>query len=526
MWDDDNNIVNNTYVKESGHIKDLFTKDLVAGSGTKIGWYRPFLLLTYTADYRIWGLNPAGFHVVNILLHIVSAFLLFCFAGRLLKNKKAALIAGLLFLAHPVQTEAVSYISGRADLLMVLFTLVSLLTFKSFQETQGDRRIVYLLASLASFWLALLSKESAIVLPLILVLFILTFGESSHNKLAELKSTLPFGGLAILYLAIRLAVLGSNNLADLGRNLFHRILVFLKVLPTYWQALIWPSNLHYHFERKLTISSWDKTLIISLIIIATLIFIVYKLRHKNRVALFGLGWFFLALLPVSGILIPINFVIGERWLYFAGTGIFLIAGVFLAKLWDALPKFKKMKSLGVILFAAYIISLGVIGIKRNVAWRNGITLLQNTLAYAPNDPKLRNSLGLEYIKQKRDSEALREFKTAALTDPSDASIHYNLSIFYLTHQMSGEAITELEKMINLGQNLEFGYNMLADLTYKNKKYEESAKWLEKLSKLTPGSWQVYYKLAIVYNLMGAKDKAVGALNMAVELNPDLNQQPK
>ena len=148
-------------------------------------------------------------------------------------------------------------------------------------------------------------------------------------------------------------------------------------------------------------------------------------------------------------------------------------------------------------------------------------MLTNTLKYAPNDPKLHNSLGLEYIKEGQDDEALQEFKLASSIDPADALIRYNLGVFYATHKMSEEAINEFEKMVSLNQNLKFGYGILADLNYQNKEYTETVKWLEKLSEISPDSWEVYYKLGIVYNLMGDNDNSNKVLNQAIKLNPEL-----
>ncbi len=155
LFDDNDTIVGNTYIRDFKHIKEIFTQDVTAGSGSIIGWYRPVLLLSYTVDYSIWQLSYYGYHLINILLQIFSSIVLFFIVFKLFNKIRTSFLSGLIFLIHPVQTEAVSYISDRADLLLVFFLLISLLALQFFMEVEDTRkRIILLSLSLGSFIVA------------------------------------------------------------------------------------------------------------------------------------------------------------------------------------------------------------------------------------------------------------------------------------------------------------------------------------------------------------------------------------
>lgn len=182
------------------------------------GFFRPLFILSYIIDSRLWGARPTGYHLTNVLLHGLNSYLVYGLALSLLRPQKLAedsarrigLAAGLLFLLHPSHTEAVSWISGRADLLATLFSLAALLSYISYL---GRRRGVYLLLSLFSFALALLSKESAASLPFILFAVGFYFAATPERRDASympaLKTSALFFPVLLLFVVIRRAALGA-----------------------------------------------------------------------------------------------------------------------------------------------------------------------------------------------------------------------------------------------------------------------------------------------------------------------------
>lgn len=182
---------------------------------TQGGFFRPLFTLTFFIDYAIWGLRPIGFHLTNLVLHVLNSLLLVLFTRRLVRPQGLApaaqglvpVAAGFMFLLHPSHSEAVSWISGRADLLATFFCLLSLLFYCSYLESRLTRR---LLVSLVTFGLALLSKESAICLPLLLLALTFAMRKENPNRAVTVwKAIVPFLVTLIIFVLLRAAFIGS-----------------------------------------------------------------------------------------------------------------------------------------------------------------------------------------------------------------------------------------------------------------------------------------------------------------------------
>lgn len=524
LFDDFGNVVDNVYVKDFSHLKEIFTQDSLAGAGFKLGWYRPVLLLSYAVDYHLWGLNPVGYHVVNIFLHIFSATALFFITLKLFKKIKIAFLSGFIFLIHPVQTEVVSYISGRADILLVFFLLISFLALLySLKVTGSRKKIILIFISLASFIMALLSKETAIIFPFLIVLFRTTLNKGNSIK-NNLRTTAPFFAIAGAYQLLRIYILDLTNAYNsFGQDLIQRSWMFLRVLPIYWGKLILPVDLHYHYERKLLINHLDPQVIVSILILAAIIILVKICKTQRNLIIFGFGWFFIAMIPTSGILVPINFIIGERWLYFSTIGIILIIAVLVHKFFNYPPKSNYFGRFVALLLIGYFLFFIFLGIRRNLIWRDGVVLLKNTLAYAPYDPKLHNILATEYVRHNQYNEAVNEFEIALSIDLNDPNIYHNLAVLYSYRDLEEEIMTKFDKLISSNYLSHNVFISLADKYAGAKDYNKSVRLLKKVVQIWPDSWQAYYRLGVYSFLSGNRKEAISALEKALYLNPGSNE---
>ena len=176
LWDDRYLIVENPRIKTWSRVPELFSSDLFP-QGVLSRYYRPVQAVTYVLDYQVWGLDPLGFHLTNTALHAGVALSLYWFGVLLLANAPAALMGALLFAVHPIHTEAVTYIAGRSDPLAGLFTLLSLI---GFLRQRGRPFGAWGLASLAAFAFALLAREAA--MGMILLLIVVEIGRASCRE--------------------------------------------------------------------------------------------------------------------------------------------------------------------------------------------------------------------------------------------------------------------------------------------------------------------------------------------------------
>lgn len=523
VWDDFDNVVNNTFIRSPSNVSDFFTKNLIAGAGKTIDWYRPILLVSYSIDYSLWGLNPIGYHIVNILFHIVSAAILFIIVNKLFNKTTIAWWASILFLIHPVQTEAVSYISGRADLLIVFFLLLSFYFFLLFHKSANHKkRTTFFTLSLFSFSIALFSKETAFIFPGILLLYHITFNEKINTtqiKQAFITAT-PFIFMSGAYLILRLMVLNfSGTFSSAGENIFQRTLVFIKLLPEYWWILIAPMGLHYRVVRNIDASVGDLAVIFSLAIIISVIFSIIWFKKYRKILLFGFGWFFLSIFPASNTIVPINFLIGERWLYLSAIGLFISTAFFLDVLLQKFSKSEEVRFFIMSLLIIYSAFFIVIGIDRNLDWKEETTILAHTLIYAPDDAHLHTDLAIAYAEKGEYEKALTEFQKAANLNPNEYNIYFNIGVLYENIRNFEKALEAYERVVVLKADYAPVYNKLANFYVNAKRYDDAIVALEQLKELLPDSWKSYSLLGQVYVLKGNFIRAREYFEKALTLDP-------
>lgn len=165
FWDDYDGILNNVYIKDFRYWPKFFTENLIAGAGFLSDYWRPMVLMVFSLGWHLWKDNVVGFHLVNIILHITNAILLFFVLFKIIRKETLCFLIALIFLIHPLQTEAVSYVSGIADPLSVFFIFLSLLSFVVFIESQKKK---FLITTSIFYIFALMSKETTIVTPALL----------------------------------------------------------------------------------------------------------------------------------------------------------------------------------------------------------------------------------------------------------------------------------------------------------------------------------------------------------------------
>jgi hypothetical protein len=318
VWDDEVLVVKDAYIRDFAHLKNIFTENILGGVKRMSAFYRPLQILTYALDFSLWKLDPFGYHLTNILLHIGVALAVFFFLLALAAPPRAALWASLFFVVHPVHTEAVSYVSGRADPLVALFVFLCL-TFYIRQASRqraglGSVPIVFAAA-------ALLSKESALLLPLMVLLYHVTF--RTRVRRAGFWGLL---GVCAGYAVLRRAF--SSHLAgemDVVLPFFQRIPGFFAAFTQYLRLLVWPAGLHMEYGQP-RFSFADPRVLLGAVLCAGSVVLFFKLRRRDPLLSFAIGWFLLTLAPVANIF-PVNAYLAEHWLYLPSVGFFLAVGV-------------------------------------------------------------------------------------------------------------------------------------------------------------------------------------------------------
>ena len=482
FWDDVNFILKNRYIQDWHFLPKLFTENIVAGSYHLSNYWRPLLLLIFSVEWHLWKDWVYGWHAVNMLCHISCAVVLYYFLNRLTASSLLALLVALIFLAHPVQTEAVVYANSLGDSLSTLFIFLGLLFFlRSHQErSRPDARIAFLM-----FPLALMSKETGIILcALIPALHFLVL--TRDEPLQRLKDTLarswPFLAMAVAYIILRATALNFDNTFNFytvsntfTQSILVRVWTFCKALSIYVSLLFVPLGLHV--ERTLfpipnsLLSDGVLAGASYLLLLFALIILTWK---KRPLLTFGAAWFLIGLAPVSNILVPINAMIYEHWLYVPLVGFFLIVIVLGKDFANGRPA--RQRAL-VTIFLMALAAFSLLAIHRNGQWRTDEGFYYETLRYSPTSYRVLNNLAVICTQRNDTAKAEEFYKRAIAANPLEPAAYSNLGWLYLNQKDTEQAQLLFEKAHTLDEKYLYPYEPLIYI-YRLKNDEPRARQLE------------------------------------------------
>lgn len=356
LWDDKVLISENDSIKDWKYLKENFVTHLYAGTKDASNFYRPVLKLSFMLDWSIWKDNVLGWHFVNIVLHTLNAVFIFFIFSVVLKNYIASFITAMFFAVHPLFTSAVVYISGRGDPLALFFMLISFLFFIKLRYA----------FSVLFFIFAILTKETAIILPLLLFAYERLFRE---NEKRGLTPFLPYIAVCAVYGALRFTVFNFPFVPTLtsGSTVYLRLLTMSKILFIYLGLLVFPLGLHMERNIPYAKSFFELQIMLSFAAVIAIAYFVYKnIYRRDGRMFFGALWFLIALLPVSNIR-ALNMSMAEHWMYVPAIGLFSCAGLVLSRLIQRTIAWK-MAAWGV--FGIFILFFSYTTIAQNRTWRN------------------------------------------------------------------------------------------------------------------------------------------------------------
>lgn len=508
MWDDELLIKDNLFIRNTSYLAEIFTSDIGRGSGFKSDFYRPLQILSYLADYSLYKLKVFwGYHLTNILLHILAALILFWFLNLLCHDRLLSLFASILFVIHPVHSEAVAYISGRADILALILILLCFIFYLKEAQTKN---IAFYILLLTSYSAALLSKETSLILPFLLLIYHYSF----KNKI-NLPSFISIVTLTSLYGTIRFTAFRDFLPYASGEesiSIFSRLPGFFVAIFNYLKILILPVNLHMEYGQILFKFTNPKA-ILGIIIIIMLLIYAFKKRNTNSLIFFSIAWFFTALLPVSN-LYPLNAYMAEHWLYLPSVGFFLLLGEYLSN------GIKKSRVFTVAVLSALVVFYLYLAVKQNSYWKDPVYFYERTIKFCPDSSKVNNNLGRIYSELDRTQDAIALFKRAISID-GNIDAYYNLATLYARHGEMDRAMSFYQKIIELSKtkSAKLYYNKIG-LAYKNMgMMEEAIASFKKAVEANPYDLGAYNNLGAACGNIGNKACALGAFKRALIIAP-------
>jgi len=555
VWDDDYYIYRNPLLTEPGGLAKIW-KSYYAPSfdpQQNTPQYYPLVFTTFYLEHKLWGFNPAPYHIINVLLHIADTILLLMVLQKLGISWYVSLITAALFGIHPTQVESVAWATERKNVLAGLFYFGAILSFLHYQD---GAKIRYYLASLLLFVCALLSKTATVMLPVVLVLAAYLKDRSIRKTTFYAVPFFAFSAAAgLVTLTLEHTMVGASG-AEWNFPLWQRILIVSHSIWFYIGKILWPhpiSFLYGQWDINLHSSTAYLPLIAVLTVIAALV--IFR-KNLGRLPAFSLAYFVIVAAPALGFIsfymMRYTFV-ADHFIYLASWSIMLLVVSAAAWFFNRLPLNPKIVARSFVT-AGVLVGCSALTAYEVQKFKNLPTLWQRTIAVSPGAWLAHNNLGVIYAAQGQYAKALEHYKTTIELNPDyataynntgvalvlmgqpakaldyykkalelksdDADWIYNLAAAYAKLEKNNEAIEYFRKVVQMKPDDSVAWNNLAVCLSKINRVSEAAEAYRKVTELDPKHAEAHYNLAVSYQMLGRLDDAVEYFKKALAIRPN------
>ncbi len=533
-FDDIPYIVNNHHIRNIQNLLNIW----------KFCPCRFVTFLSIAFNYHCHQLNVFGYHLFNIAVHVGSAILvwwltLLTFSTPAMKEEKIArhanpiaLFAGLVFVSHPVQIEAVTYIWQRAASMATLFYLASLgLYVKSRllqdKKSSSGRWEFYYISSLIMAIMAMFTKEIAITLPLMILLYEFTF--LNTKKSLNWKRLSPFL-LAIFIIPLTMLFTKSDRFQEIqgvvegpgGISPIDYLLTQFRVTITYIRLVFLPLNLNLAYDYPIFKSIFELPVLISFLFLIAILFSAKKMFSKYRLISFSIFWFFLTLLPESSFL-PQKDVIFEHRLYLplVGYSMFLVSSAYyLFGPHTGHSSLFGKKTIGMMAMALIMVisCYSVLTYQRNKVWEDEFTLWDDTARKSPHNVRPHNNRGIAFDEKNNLAQAMLDFNKAIEIDPKNADAYDNRGIIYGKQSHFTQAISDFNKAVEINPNYVEAYNNRGLTYYSQGNLAQAMSDYNKAIEIDPEPAKTYNYRGLIYYKQGNYAQALSDYNRAIAID--------
>jgi len=538
--------------------------------------------LTFALNYKLHGLNVIGYHVFNISIHIINSLLVYwlvvlfyktpCFTAGNIKNKPGnilwfsnsiALFSALIFVAHPIQTQAVTYISQRFASLATMFYLLAIIMYIKFRimqnvpsltlpprggglerdfselRTHRFKSILWYLLSVVSAILAMKTKEIAFTLPFIIVMCEFVFFDGKLKK--RILYLIP---ILLTALIIPVSLMDTNRPVDdlmagvdeatrakspISRQDY--LFTEFRVIVTYIRLIFFPINQNLDYDYSVFRSFFTPDVFLSFLFLLAILgsgfYIFYRSRNmavarnsELRLISFGIFWFFITL-SVESSIIPTQDVIFEHRMYLPSAGLFILLVTLVFYLLNRLEHKKSYIRKAVVPALVLItVALSVTVYLRNAVWQDDIALWKDVISKSPGKARAYHEIGVAYYNKGMIDESIWGFETAVKLSPNYVLAHSNLAAAYYKKGRFDDSIREIRLTMMFGNEKAESYCNIGAIYLKKGLPDKAVENLRHALILNPSYAPAYHNLGIAYESMGLKDEAMENFSKARILAPD------
>ena len=485
------------------------------------GHYWPLVYSLFWLQHKLWGFNPAGFHVVNVLLHLANTLLLWHLLRRL--GVPGAWVVATVFAVHPVHVESVAWVIELKDVLSGLLYLSAALAWVRFTEVPRPGRY---LASLALYAAGLLAKSVVVTLPA--VLLIRQWWQNGRVTVTDVLRVAPFFVVGAAITAADLAFNRSRGVGGYGYSLLERALIAARALWFYVGKIFWPVDvglIYPHWE----VSVGDPLAWAGLAAAGGLVAALWLLRHRiGRGPLAGVLFFGVTLSPTLGF-VDFHFMlfsfVADRFQYLAGIGVLaVVIGAATRGLAGGRSVVgQRPAALNVVLVAALLGVLGTLTWQHAANYRDGITFFRYLIAHNPQAREAHLNLGSALLKWNRLEEALAAYRIAGQQRPEDCKPPYGagLALYHLGRLQ--EAEEEYLRALQICPRYVAALADLGELRLAQQRYAAALAALQAASGLDPGNVDVWINQGLALHHLGRTDEALQSLDRALAMAPNLQR---
>lgn len=546
-------ITDNIYTQKGiSGIKDIFGNDSFTGFFKEKkelvpgGRYRPLSIATFAVEHEIFGEKPEISHIINVILYALTGILIFIIFSKLADPKETrsgfltlSFVCALLFIFHPVHTEVVANIKGRDELLALLFSLCALSCAMNYLHSN---KIWYLLLSGISFFIALLSKENAVVFILLAPITVYYFTKKTTKKI--IISAMPLLISAAVFLIIRQIVLGkfdsetSNELMNnpfLHASLTQKYATVIYTLGYYVRLLFYPHPLTFdYYPYHIGLVAFNNPWVILSIIIYVIIIIIAiaGIKYRNKTS-YGILFYLLSLILVSNLIFNVGTFMNERFVYFSSLGFCFVTAYILTIKLPAILNRKLYNILILVILTPIMALYSIKTISRNKAWKDDFTLFTTDVKISSNSAKSNCTAGgilLEKTQMISDNDVKNTYLNQSLSYLNKAiTIHPDYvdalrllgNAYYKYNKDIDKSIYYYKQVLKRNSNDEVTYKNIHAILNKYDSIDHKISIYEEILKINARRFDINYKLGNFYGKYKNNiPKALTYLKTAASINPD------
>jgi tetratricopeptide (TPR) repeat protein len=524
IWDDDDYVTQNETLRSTYGLYQIWFD---VGSTPQ---YYPLVHTTFWLEYRLWGLNAAGYHITNILLHATNALLLWLLLCRL--SIRGAWLAAAVFALHPVHVESVAWITERKNVLSGCFYLLAMLSYiqvlgltkplSMSQESRVRNNFYLYLLALLLYLCALLSKTVTCTFPVAILLIM--WWKRGSLSLRDCLPLLPFfiigAGLGLQTVWIEKYGVGARG-EEFAYTMVERFLIAGRALWFYLEKLFWPQQLTFFYPRWNVNESSFLQYLFPLSFVALLLVAVLFQKKLGRSTAVALLFYGVTLFPALGFfnVAPMRFsYVADHFQYLASIGPIVLSISLLIVLFKKFPIVQK--GTGAVGVGLVLIILGMLTMQQSKIYNNAETLWKDTIAKNPHSWISYMNLGVTLSARGEFEEALECYRQALRVNPDSAWTHNNIGTMMAEMGKPDLALYHMREALRLKADYPEAYSNLGIIFARQMHYSDAAHYLQMALKLAPENAWYYYNLGLVLHRQEKLQEAAYCYKQALRFDPD------